>query len=84
MFSITGHEKSSMYKCHFQNICYLAYKSMLLYCTRTRILQRDRTSAHTYKDVEMRRHLLWKLAHTMIEAETSNDVICKLGNKQDK
>lgn len=46
-----------------------------------------RQSQHTYildKDLEMRRHLLWKQVHTVIKAETSNEVICKLGNTQDK
>lgn len=47
----------------------------------------ERQSQHTYvldKDLEMRRRLLWKQVHTVIKARTSNEVICKLGNTQDK
>lgn len=47
----------------------------------------ERRSQHAYvldKDLEMRRRLLWKQVHTVIKARTSNEVICKLGNTQDK
>lgn len=48
---------------------------------------REIEPTHTYildTDVEMIRRLLWKLVHTMIETETSNDVICEQRNTRDQ